>query len=328
MRILVTGATSLMGRLLATRLADRGDSVTTLQRGDSQIPRTRCVRGAITDPNVVADAITGCDAVVHLAARVGIRGTWKEFHQTNVVGTETVIAQAEALGVARFVYVSSPSVAHGGEALVGAPASPADPADTRGHYSTSKALAECFALSRHGDGMSVTAIRPHLVWGPGDTQLVGRIVNRARQGRLAYVGTGAALIDSTYVDNAVDSLVAAIDRCEHAGGRALVVSNGEPRPIADLVSGIVTAHGLAPPARRVPKPVAFAAGWVAEQAWDRLPLSGEPPMTTFLAEQLSTAHWFDQRDSRRILRWEPKVSIDEGLERLGRVAQEMAVRDG
>jgi nucleoside-diphosphate-sugar epimerase len=130
--------------------------------------------------------------------------------------------------------------------------------------------------------MSVTAIRPHLVWGPGDTQLVGRIVDRARRGRLAYVGTGAALIDSTYVDNAVDSLVAAIDRGEHAGGHALVVSNGEPWPIADLVGGIVAAHGLRPPARRVPKRVAFAAGWIAEQAWTRLPLSGEPPLTSGL----------------------------------------------
>ncbi len=316
MQILVTGATSLMGRSLATRLVGRGDSVITLQRSESKIPGTNCVRGAITDRAVVASAIKGCDAVVHLAARVGIVGTWAEFHLTNVVGTETVITQAEKAGVSRFVYVSSPSVAHGGEALVGAPANPADPVGTRGHYSTSKALAECFALSRHGDGMSVTAIRPHLVWGPGDTQLVGRIVDRARRGRLAYVGTGAALIDSTYVDNAVDSLVAAIDRCEHAGGHALVVSNGEPRPIADLVSGIVAAHGLTPSARRVPKPVAFAAGWIAEQAWGRLSLSGEPPMTTFLAEQLGTAHWFDQRVTQRILGWEPKVSIDQGLELL------------
>jgi nucleoside-diphosphate-sugar epimerase len=124
------------------------------------------------------------------------------------------------------------------------------------------------------------------------------------------------LIDSTYIDNAVDALVAAVDRCERAGGQALVVSNDEPRPIADLVNGIVAAHGLAPRVRRVPKPVAFAVGWIAEQAWERLPLSGEPPVTSFLAEQLGTAHWFDQRATQRILAWEPTVTIDQGFELL------------
>ncbi|MBT8240194.1 MAG: NAD-dependent epimerase/dehydratase family protein [Acidimicrobiia bacterium] len=321
MQVLVTGATSLLGRLLATTLVERGDQVATLQRSASEVPGARCVQGDISDPAVVSDALEGCDAVVHLAARVGIVGTWDQFRSTNVIGTEVVVTEAERAGVSRFVYVSSPSVAHGGEPLVGAPAGPADPERTRGHYSTSKALAECFALSRDSGTMSIVAIRPHLVWGPGDAQLVGRIVARARRGRLAYVGTGAALIDSTYVTNACDALVAAIDRCDHAGGHALVVSNGEPRPIADLVSGIVAAYGLRPPVRRVPKVVAFAAGWGAEQAWDRLALSGEPPITRFVVEQLGTAHWFDQRTTQQVLDWEPAVSIDQGLELLAAQAR-------
>ncbi len=311
MRILITGASSLMGAGLADRLAGRGDEVVTLQR--RSVPGPRSIQGDVADRDAVAQAVRGCDAVVHLAARVGIVGTWDQFHRTNVIGTEVMLTEAERAGTTRFVYVSSPSVAHAGEPLVGADAAPADPARTRGHYATSKALAEAFALSRHGIGVSVLAIRPHLVWGPGDTQLVGRIVDRARRGRLAFVGTGAALIDSTYISNAVDSLVAAVDRCEPAGGQALVVSNGEPRPIADLVNGILTAHALAPKIRRVPKPVALAAGWVAEQTWSRLQLDGEPPITTFLAEQLGTAHWFDQHRTRAELGWEPTVSIDEGL---------------
>jgi len=319
MRILVTGATSLIGRHLTTELKERGDDVVTLQR--RPVSGTRNLQGDITDRAVVAGAVGACDAVVHLAARVGIVGTWDQFHHTNVVGTEVVVTEAERAGVSRFVHVSSPSVAHGGEALAGAAAAPADAAQTRGHYATSKALAEAFALSRHTNGMSVVAIRPHLVWGPGDTQLVGRIVQRARQGRLAYVGSGAALIDSTYIANAVDALAAAVDRAEEADGQALVVSNGEPRPIADLVNGILKAHGLAPAVRRIPKPVAFAAGWLAERAWDRLPLDDEPPITTFLAEQLGTAHWFDQRHTRAMLQWEPAVSIDEGLELLSRWAR-------
>ena len=80
----------------------------------------------------------------------------------------------------------------------------------------------------------MVAIRPHLVWGPGDTQLVGRIVERARAGRLPRLGSGAALIDTTYIDNAASALAAALERAEDVHGRAYVVTNGEPRPVAEL----------------------------------------------------------------------------------------------
>jgi nucleoside-diphosphate-sugar epimerase len=214
------------------------------------------------------------------------------------------------------VHVSSPSVAHAGHALVGAPAGAADPSGTRGHYATSKAMAEVAALDASSDAMPVVAIRPHLVWGPGDTQLVGRIVERARQGRLALVGAGTALIDTTYIDNAADALVAAADRVRGLGGRAFVVSNGEPRTVAELVHRIVAAAGISPSPRRVPFPIAWAAGSVIERVWERLGRDDDPPMTSFLAEQLATAHWFDQRGTRDALGWEPAVGLDDGFGRL------------
>ena len=165
----------------------------------------------------------------------------------------------------------------------------------------------------------MTAIRPHLVWGPGDTQLVGRVVARARAGRLVLVGTGAALIDSTYVDNAVDALLAALDRCPAAAGQALVVTNGEPRPVAELLAGICAAAGVPGPRRRVPARAGVrgrVAGREALGGPARTGLTGDPPMTRFLAEQLSTAHWFDQRQTRDVLGWMPRVSLDEGFDRL------------
>ena len=157
----------------------------------------------------------------------------------------------------------------------------------------------------------MVVVRPHLVWGPGDPQLVGRIVARARAGRLPVVGTGTALIDTTYVDNAVDALVAALDRAPEVTGRTFVVSNGEPRPVAELVASICAASGVAPPRVAVPAALARAAGAVVERIVPR-----DPPMTRFLAEQLSTAHWFDQRATRAALGWAPRVSLDEGFARL------------
>jgi nucleoside-diphosphate-sugar epimerase len=318
--VLVTGGTSLIGRAVVDRLVARGDTVTTFQRtassGTEQGSRSAEVSGSITDPGAVARACDGIDAVVHLAAKVGVVGAWRDYEHANVGGTRLLIETALRSGVGRFVQVSSPSVAHAGRPIVGEGATPADPESARGHYARSKALAEQFALGASTPAMPVVAIRPHLVWGPGDTQLVGRIVARARSGRLLLVGSGLGLVDTTYVDNAGDALVAAVARADALGGRALVVSNGEPRTMRELTTRIVAAAGVQWTPRHVPVAAAIAGGAIAERVWRLARRADDPPMTRFLAEQLSTAHWFDQRDARAALEWQPAVSLDEGFRRL------------
>jgi nucleoside-diphosphate-sugar epimerase len=314
-KVLVTGATSLLGGAIARRLQARGDDVTAFQRRPSR-SGFREVLGDVADRSAVEAAVAGTDVVIHAAARVSVVGPWSAFAETNIAGTANMLDAARTAGVDRFVYVSSPSVANAGTALVGAPAGPAAPDLARDNYSRSKAFAELLALTSNTDGFSVVAVRPHLVWGPGDTQLVGRIVSRARQGRLAVIGSGAALIDTTYIDNAADAIVASADRARRLGGRALVVSNGQPRPVRELLNRIALAAGLEPPRLRVPFGVARAAGVVLERAWERLHREDDPPITRFLAEQLSTAHWFDQRETREALGWRPDVDLDEGFVRL------------
>lgn len=315
MRVLVTGATSLLGRTLVARLVDRGDDVTTFQRRASGLEVPEHL-GDIADRDAVADAVAGVQAVVHVAGRVAVTGPWEHFEETNVTGTRNVVDASRAAGIERIVHVSSPSVAHGGEPLVGAPAGPADPIAARGHYARSKAEAELIALGANSSEMSVVSIRPHLIWGPGDTQLVGRIVSRARAGRLAIIGSGAALIDTTYIDNAADALVAALDRAPLLASRVFVVTNGQPRPVSEMLRRIVMAAGLEPPRMKVPYRAARIGGSAVEKIWDRRGTEDEPPMTSFLAEQLGTAHWFDQRETRRALEWTPAVSLAEGFRRL------------
>jgi len=314
-RVLVTGGTSLLGASVIDRLTRREDDVVSFQRSPGSKAPTE-VLGDLTDPVALDEATRGVDAVIHLGAKVGVVGSEASFRSTNIEGTRNLLEAAQRNGVTRIVHVSSPSVAHAGTALVGAPASPADPTTTRGHYSTTKAHAELLALSLSTERCPVVAIRPHLVWGPGDTQLVGRIVERANQGRLALIGSGGALIDSTYIDNAGDALIAALDRAPALGGRAFVVSNNQPRTVRELLEQIVAAAGVKVRLRTVPASAAFQAGQVIESAWDRSGSQNDPPLTSFLAEQLSTAHWFDQRETHQALNWTPTVSLEEGFCRL------------
>ena len=316
MRVLVTGASGFLGGAVAREIAGAGHQVRTFQRRPSGVVGVDDSLGSLTNRADVARAVEGMDAAVHLAAKVSLAGDPAEFEAVNVVGTRTLLGAMRDAGVGRLVFVSSPSVAHAGASIAGDDARPADPQHARGEYARTKALAELLALGADSESLRVVAVRPHLVWGPGDTQLVERIVERARAGRLPLLDSGAALIDSTYIENAASAIAAAFERVDAVHGNAYVITNGEPRPVADLLGGICAAAGVAAPAWSIPAGVARAAGSVIEAVWRVKPGADEPPMTRFLAEQLSTAHWFDQRRTRAELQWQPAVSLDEGLRRL------------
>jgi nucleoside-diphosphate-sugar epimerase len=325
MHVLVTGASGLLGSSTARALIDAGHTVTTLQRRPSGVPGAVDVQGSVTDPEAVQMAVSGAEAVIHMAAKVSVSGDPADFERINVEGTRVLLEGARAAGVRRWVHISSPSVAHAGSSLTGDGAGPADPERARGDYARTKAAGELLALGADaraeaaGEDFRVLVLRPHLMWGPGDTQLTERIIDRARAGRLPFIGSGAALVDTLYSANAVEAITAALPACARVHGEALVLTNGQPRMIGELMSRIALAGGAKPPAVHVPVAAGLAAGAAVETAWEHLPESvrekgdGEPPLTRFLAEQLSTAHWFDQRRTREVLQWEPRVSIEEGL---------------
>jgi 2-alkyl-3-oxoalkanoate reductase len=316
MRVLVTGASGLLGREVARLLVRQGHAVTTFQRRPSGVDGAADFCGSVTDDEALRRAADGAEGIIHLAAKVSFAGRAADFDGVNVEGTRRLLSAAREAGSRDVVYVSSPSVANSGAAIAGLGAEPADPQRAHGDYSRTKAEAELLALAADAPEFRVAAVRPHVVWGPGDTQLVERVLARAGHGRLPLLDAGAALIDTTYVDNAASAIVAALHRMEHIHGRALVVTNGEPRPVGELLAGICAAGGVAAPSWTVPGGVARAVGAVVEKFWTWAGRNEEPPMTRFLAEQLSTAHWFDQRETRELLDWTPAVSLDEGLARL------------
>ena len=321
MKVLVTGTGSLLLGGIASELVCRGDEVVCLQRRPSVFvghQNAREVLAESCEEDAVVAAAHGCDAIIHGAARVGVVGTQKDFYDTNVTGTRNILHAAERQHISRLVFVSTPSVAHTGDSLIGAAAGTAEIGRSRSYYAESKAIAERTVLNARNEDLAVVAIRPHLVWGPGDTQLVGRIVERAASGRLAVIGTGDALVDSTYIDNAISAHIAALDAL-HIGtacdGKAYVISNGEPRTVNELMRSMCAAAGIPFEPRHLSLALGVRLGSLIERLWP-LMRSSEPPLTRFVAEQLGTAHWFDQRAVQEDLGWTPHVSLDEGFHHL------------
>jgi nucleoside-diphosphate-sugar epimerase len=321
-RALVTGGGGFLGKAIVRLLVAEGHDVVSFSRTphpDVEALGARHVCGDLADEAQVLAAVEGCDTVFHVAAKADPWGAYRDFFRTNVLGTRSVIGACRAAGVPRLVHTSSPCVVFDGRDLAGVDESAPYGVDLGSAYQLTKTVAELMALAASGGGLAVVALRPHLIWGPGDNHLVPRLVERARRGRLRLIGSGANVIDHVFVENAARAHLQAARHLAPGSplaGRPYFITNGEPRPLAWLLNAILRAHALPPVRRRVPAAVAYGAGWLLERLHRTLDLDGEPLLTRFLAKELSTAHWFDISAARTDFGYEPAVTVDEGLERL------------
>lgn len=324
MRILVTGGGGFLGQALCRGLVARGHDVTSFNRGhypELDALGVRQLRGDLADPAAVRDACAGIDAVFHNAAKAGAWGPHAEYFAANVTGTRNVIAACRAHGIGKLVYTSTPSVTHRATHPVAGGTADTVPYGEgfRAPYAETKAIAEREVLAANHATLAVVALRPRLIWGPGDQQLLPRLAERARAGRLRFVGDGSNVIDTTYIDNAAQAHLDAFDALAPGAacaGRAYFISNGEPLPVREIVNGLLRAAGAPEVTKTLPFGAAYAIGAVCETLWPLLRLRGEPPMTRFLAEQLATTHWYDMAPATRDFGYRPTVTIAEGLRRL------------
>ncbi|MEO7252484.1 MAG: NAD-dependent epimerase/dehydratase family protein, partial [Arenimonas sp.] len=280
----------------------------------------------------VSRACTGHDAVLHNAAKAGAWGSYQQYFDANVRGTDNVLAACRAHGIARLVYTSTPSVTHSARM----PVQGGNEVDTpygqhfKAPYPATKLIAEQHVLAAADVALATIALRPRLIWGPGDTQLLPRLVERARAGRLRFIEGGHNLMDTTYIDNAAQAHLCALDRL-HPGaacaGKAYFISNGEPKPLREIVNALLHAAGVPAVDKSIPFAIAYGAGAVLELAWRLLSLPSEPPMTRFLAEQLSTPHWYDISAAQRDLGYRPQVNFAEGIERTAAALAALKTKD-
>jgi nucleoside-diphosphate-sugar epimerase len=277
------------------------------------------VTGDISDEAAMIKASDGCDIVYHVAAKAGIWGAYDEYYRANVLGTKNVINACRANGIRKLVYTSSPSIVFDGSDMEGVDESVPYPDHFEAYYPETKAKAEQMVLKANGDKLATVALRPHLIWGPEDNHLVPRIIEKGKKGALRRIGKKQFLVDTIYVDNAAEAHIMAADKLDigsSVAGKTYFISQGEPRPLWDVVNQILEAGGVAPVERSISPGLAYGIGWALEKAYSVFRIKGEPRMTRFLARELSTSHWFDISAAKRDFGYKPRVSYEDGMSRL------------
>ena len=330
--VFITGASGFIGGKIAEHLLAAGRRVRVLAR--RPLPEleklgAEIVLGDLDDTAALQRGCPGAGTVFHVAGRVGVWGPDADFFRVNVEGTRNVIAACRAAGVPRLVYTSSPSVVYNGGDLAGVDESAPLCTSAPCAYPTSKAAAERLVREAHSRELATVSLRPHLVWGPGDKNVVPRVLALAQAGRLRIIGSGRNRVDVTHITNVVDAHLCAeqtlltcnlidykLTGPSSAGGKAYFITNGEPVVLWDWINELLRGTGLPEITKHISLGKAYAVGGVLEGLWRVLPLKGEPPMTRFVAKEMATDHWFDISAARRDLGYHPLVTVAQGTDEL------------
>ena len=326
MKVLVTGGTGFLGKALALKLRSAGHQVHTIARRDASELREKGIEHHRIDLSGDLDSLknilTGVEAIFHTAAKVGMWGKYKDFYSVNYLGTKKLLDLAKKSGSKYFIYTSSPSVIANGQNLVNVDESQPYPNHYSANYPKTKAMAERLVLSETSDSFYTCSLRPHLIWGPGDTNLIPTIIERARSGKLVQIGRGDNKVDITYIDDCVKAHLCALQALKDtpaARGEAYFISQDEPVILWEWVNQVLKANDIPEIKRKLPSALGLCIASMAEFLNKITFSKGEPVLTKFLVEEMSTDHYFDISKAKNLLKFTPDFSVEEGMSRTFKV---------
>lgn len=313
----VTGATGFLGGALVRRLNAMGVPVIAQGRDPDRLAALSAqgiptLAQDLSQPasRETLDALRDVSTIIHCAARSAPHGPARAFTLANVTATGHLLDTAKALGIDRFLFISSSSVSFAPTDQLGVRES--DPLPTPFNaYARSKQQAEALVLNRFP---TATILRPRGIYGAGDTALLPRLLRAARRGPLPLLRNGQGRIDLTHVEDVVDAILASLNASPAAHGQVYNVSGGEVLSITEIVTKACARSGLTPHWRPVPLTPLKAVSAMLETIFTFLPGDREPPVTRYGLALFAYAQSLDLTKARRDLDWQPRISFDQGLD--------------
>ena len=326
MKILVTGGAGFLGRHIVDKILEAGyTDITVLSRGkypDLEECGIKVISADLTNKDSLINACEGVSTIFHVASKTGIAGKFIDYYQTNVVGTRNLLQAAGLRGVKNFIYTSTPSVVYGREEIINGTETLPYPNKYLTYYAATKAEAELLVLSYNGRaGLHTCSLRPHLIFGPGDTNLIPRIIKKAHSKKLRIIGDGANLVSVSYVENVADAHICALKKLteldKNVCGKVFFINEDQPVNCWEFINKLIKSCNEPIVEKQLSSKYAYILGAFLEKIGSIFSPNWEPPMTRFLALQLSTSHYFDNNNAKLALEWKPTINIDQALMRVG-----------
>lgn len=321
-KVLITGGGGFLGRyIIESLLSLNCTSITSL--GRSPQPElanlgVKVICGNIADEKMVLQAAEEVDLIFHTAAKAGIWGPYKQFYNTNVIGTENILTACRSHKIPLLINTSSPSVVSAAENIEHGDESIAYPAEYLAYYPQTKAEAEKKVAAAANSELRTISLRPHLIWGPRDPHILPRLLGKAKSGRLRQVGDGKNKVDLTFVENAAAAhLQAAASLAEkpEISGKNYFISDDEPVMLWQWINDLLTKLGIPEINKQISFGSARKTAAVLETVFKILHLPGEPPMTRFIAAQLAHSHYFNISAAKKAFGYHPVISGEKAMEK-------------
>ncbi len=318
--ILVTGGGGFVGKSLIKKLLGNGYAVKSLSRSYYQELANigvTCCQGDIGDNFDKIDSFfKDVYAVFHVASKVDMWGKYPDFYKTNVIGTQNIIKACKGNNVKYLIYTSSPSVIANDMGLKNVDATFPYPKKYDAFYPQTKAMAEKEIINAGKNNELLTMVlRPHLIWGPNDNNLIPTILNKAKNGKLRQIGDGENIVDCSYIEDCTDAHILALKALEKnpfLSSNVYFVTQDEHIKLWDFVNSILMAYDLAPVTKKVSKNLAFTLAKILESISKIIP-SFKPLFTKFLITEMTTDHYFNIEKTKQDLGYSPKYTIKEGI---------------
>jgi nucleoside-diphosphate-sugar epimerase len=328
--VFITGGSGFVGQNAISELTRKGHTVRALARSDEAARRITAaggqpVRGELSSIDALTAGISGCEWVIHAAAKVEQWGKYEDFYQVNVVGTENVLAAAAKAGAKRFVHVGTEAALVGERPLINASEEFALPARSVGLYPATKRLAEERVIAANRSELATLVVRPRFIWGRGDTSLLPQLVDAVKKGQFMWISGGHYLTSTCHVLNVVEGIALALERGKP--GNVYFLTDGEPTEFRAFISALVESQGLEPPKASIPRPLAKVLAGLLEGVWATFRLSSAPPLTRTLIYLMGEEVTVSDAKARRELGYTASMSRERGLREM-RIEPEVRPQNG
>jgi nucleoside-diphosphate-sugar epimerase len=315
----VTGGSGFVGQRLIPLLVRSGCAVRAMAR-NSKSEEILSRLGAtpvpvdLSNEKSLEGPLEGCTHVIHAAARFINWGTYSDFYETNVVGTDRILrASARSGSVGCFIYVGASAVVMGKKKVHNADESWPLQYPSYSPYIKTKALAEDLVLRADAPGFRTLSIRPGWIWGPGDHS-IKTLVESVKKNQLVWINQGRYEYVTSHVDNVCYAILLAAEN--HSARGPYFITDGDTVVFREWVTKLLETRGLTPKNVSLPYGLAWACASAVETVWKKCGLRKDPPVTRTTLRMIGQEFTVSSEKAKKELGYVPIVSRDEGLRSL------------